>query len=149
VDQTKCRDCGEILFKSIFAKPQDEQLSLCTKSREHFQRLEATGHAQPRVRPSCNPDMNYTDSTSESEPTTTRSTPQPTSSRPLPSRLSSEVIRALSDTDVQMIIENERNAIRQEEQTRLAKEIIDNSGLAVQSAIILKDAAELVKKALG
>jgi len=31
----------------------------------------------------------------------------------------------------------------------LAKEIIDNSGLAVQSAIILKDAAELVKKALG
>ncbi|CAK0882620.1 unnamed protein product [Prorocentrum cordatum] len=91
VDQIKCRDCEEILFKYIFAKPQDEQLSLCTKSREHFQR------------------------------------------RPLPSRLSSEVIRTLSDTEVQMIIENERNAIRQEEQTRLAKEIIEK-GLIQTSA---------------
>eukprot|EP00959_Pyramimonas_sp_CCMP1952_P210942 4414231-Pyramimonas_sp.AAC.1 len=56
------------------------------------------------------------------EPTT--GTPTPTSAKPVPSRLSSEVIRKLTDTEVQQIIENERQAIRSEEHAKLAKEII-------------------------
>jgi len=123
LDQIKCKDCGEILFKYVVNRVQDGHISLCTKSRENFKRLEATGQTQAVPRPSRNPEWNSSSSEVESEHPTT-GVPTPTSGRPLPSRLSSEVIRKLSDAEVQQIIENERQTIRHEEQTKLAKEII-------------------------
>ena len=123
LDQIKCKDCGEILFKYMLNRVQDGQISLCIKSRENFMRLEATGQTQAVPRPSCNPEWNSSSSEAETEKSTTGA-PTPTSDKPLPSRLSSEVIRKLSDAEVQQIIENERQTIRHEEQTKLAKEII-------------------------
>ncbi|CAK0841212.1 unnamed protein product [Prorocentrum cordatum] len=125
VDLIQCRSCGEILFKHHFAKTSDQMLLQCVRSRQYIHRLETTGTAQPVA-----PRMNQSSSSdSEATATTTAPTSMPPPSPPgatkkLPERLSAEVIRKLTDTEVQQIIESERIQIRQEEQQRLAKEIL-------------------------
>ncbi|CAK0825145.1 unnamed protein product, partial [Prorocentrum cordatum] len=125
VDQIKCRNCGELLFKYHFAKTSDQMLLQCVRSRQYINRLETTGTAQPAA-----PMMNQS-SSSDSEATTTTTAPTsmpppspPGATKKLPERLSAEVIRKLTDTEAQQIIESERIKIRQEEQQRLAKEIL-------------------------
>ncbi|CAK0794151.1 unnamed protein product [Prorocentrum cordatum] len=125
VDLIQCKSCGEILFKHHFAKTSDQMLLQCVRSRQYIHRLETTGTAQPVA-----PRMNQSSSSdSEATATTTAPTSMPPPSPPgatkkLPERLSAEVIRKLTDTEVQQIIESERIKIRQEEQQRLAKEIL-------------------------
>ncbi|CAK0855319.1 unnamed protein product [Prorocentrum cordatum] len=125
VDLIMCRNCGELLFKYHFAKTSDQMLLQCVRSRQYIHRLETTGTAQPVA-----PMMNQSSSSdSEATATTTAPAPMPPPSPPgatkkLPERLSAEAIRKLTDTEVQQIIESERIKIRQEEQQRLAKEIL-------------------------
>ncbi|CAK0814932.1 unnamed protein product, partial [Prorocentrum cordatum] len=125
VDLIKCRDCGEILFKHHFAKTSDQMLLQCVRSIQCINRLETTGTAQP-----ASPMVNQSSSSdSEAMTATTAPTSRPPPSPPgapkkLPERLSAEVIRKLTDTEVQQIIESERIKIRLEEQQRLAQEIL-------------------------
>ena len=117
VDQIKCKSCGELLYKYTFAKVNDEMLLRCVRSKEYFDRLETTGSAQPRLAHPTGPSS----STQAPPPPCAASTEAPPP--PLPASLSAEVIRKLTDAEVQQVIENERMKIRAEERSRLAKEI--------------------------
>ena len=125
MDLIKCRDCGELLFKYHFAKTSDQMLLQCVRPRQYINRLETTGTAQP-----ASPMVNQSSSSdSEAMTATTAPTSRPPPTPPgapkkLPERLSAEVIRKLTDTEVQQIIESERIKIRLEEQRRLAQEIL-------------------------
>ena len=125
IDQIKCRSCGELLHKYNFSKVNDQMLLQWVRSRECFGRLETTGTALARP----GTVTSHYSSTDEEAPATTGPPPSPPPSAPgakkipLPTRLSAEVIRKLTDSEVQQIIENERMAIRAEEHARLAKEI--------------------------
>ena len=126
IDQIKCRSCGELLFKYNFAKVNDQMLQQCVRSKEYVHRLETTGSAQPRLVHVTG----HSSSTDDEVSATTRPTPPPPPSAPgatkipLPASLSAEVIRKLTDAEVQQVIENERMKIRAEEHSRLAKEIL-------------------------
>ncbi|CAK0869336.1 unnamed protein product, partial [Prorocentrum cordatum] len=95
IDQIKCRGCGELLYKYNFAKVNDQMLLQCVRSRQYFDRLETTGSAQP----------------GQAHPTGPSSATE------------DEVIRKLTDAEVEQIIENERMKIREEERSRLIKAI--------------------------
>ena len=125
IDQIKCRGCGELLYKYNFAKVNDQMLLQCVRSRQYFDRLQTTGSAQPRLVHPTGPSSSTEDEVSA----TTRPSPPPPPGAPgatripLPASLSAEVIRKLTDAEVEQIIENERMQIRAEERSRLATEI--------------------------
>ncbi|CAK0860929.1 unnamed protein product, partial [Prorocentrum cordatum] len=125
VDLIKCRDCGEVLFKHHFTKTSDQMLFQRVRSRQYINRLETTGAAQP-ASPMAN-QSSSSDSEAMTATTAPTSRPPPTppgAPKKLPERLSAEVIRKLTDTEVQQIIESERIKVRLEEQQRLAQEIL-------------------------
>ena len=119
IDQIKCRGCGELLYKYNFAKVNDQMLLQCVRSREYFDRLERSpgtlrGHP-----------TGPSDSTQDEVSATTWPSPPPppgapgATRTPLPARLSAEVIRQLTDAEVQQVIE---------EHSRLAREILQKKG---------------------
>ena len=69
MEQIKCKDCGDIIFKYLFTRARDDQIRPCNRSREHFWRLESTSSARPPPAPPPGPPARPSSSSTESEST--------------------------------------------------------------------------------